>query len=344
MSELISVIVPVYNGELSIKRCLESIIKQTYKNLEIIVIDDGSTDATNNICKEMQAKDSRIKVITQKNQGVSVARNTGLGIVTGKYIMFADSDDYLDEHICEKLINEIKENNAEISICNKLFFINGKEVSNVLYKKERFVRTGEEKELFLLDLFTNCYDELMNNVKFLSCGVTAKLFSASLILSNDIQFLKNCHFGEDVLFNLNTFEKAEKIAYIDYDGYNFVVNENSSTHKYKDYWEESYKKFVDEIEAFIYRNEKDERFFEALNMMRVTRISGLMTSYYFHKDNHKDFKTRYKEFKNLINNEKYKQSIKKVKFKLLTKRQKIVAILLKLHFEFILALLCEKGK
>ena len=123
----ISVIVPVYNVERYLKRCIESIINQTYKDLEIILVDDGSTDSSGNICDEYKKIDKRISVIHKKNGGLSDARNEGLKVVTGTYIAFVDSDDFLDLDMYEYMQKNIEKENADIVICGtKIDYDNGK--------------------------------------------------------------------------------------------------------------------------------------------------------------------------------------------------------------------------
>ena len=120
MNELISVIVPIYNVEKYLERCLDSIIKQTYKNLDIILVDDGSIDNSTKICDEYVKKDSRIKVIHKENGGLSDARNVGIDNSDGKYICFIDSDDYIELDMIENLYDGIVKNNANICCCGKL--------------------------------------------------------------------------------------------------------------------------------------------------------------------------------------------------------------------------------
>ena len=125
--DLISVIIPVYKVEKYLEKCIESIIKQTYTNLQIILVDDGSPDNCGKICDEYAKKDSRIEVIHKANGGLSDARNVGINRANGRYIGFVDSDDYIKEDMYEKLINLIKEYNADVSICNLYDVIDGKE-------------------------------------------------------------------------------------------------------------------------------------------------------------------------------------------------------------------------
>ncbi len=147
----VSVIIPVYNVENYIERCVTSVINQTYKNLEIIIIDDGSTDSSFEICKKLGANDTRIKIIQQSNSGVSVSRNTGLKNATGEYILQVDSDDFIAPYTVEHLLNVSRDNQADIVICDfvrgsdseynfpadangNIDIVSSKEVYNLMYK------------------------------------------------------------------------------------------------------------------------------------------------------------------------------------------------------------------
>lgn len=115
--DLISIIIPVYNAKLYIKRCVQSICNQSYSKIEIILVDDGSTDGSSDICDQIERKDQRIKVIHCKNGGAASARNRGLDIAQGEYIMFVDSDDYIDLQLCQVLLDNLKRYHAECCIC-----------------------------------------------------------------------------------------------------------------------------------------------------------------------------------------------------------------------------------
>ena len=118
----ISVIVPVYKVEAVLKKCLDSIITQTYENLEIILVDDGSPDISGKICDEYSKRDSRVKVIHKKNAGVAAARNSGLKVATGEYCTFVDSDDYVSPNIYQILLNSIVSSKSDVAICNIEYF------------------------------------------------------------------------------------------------------------------------------------------------------------------------------------------------------------------------------
>lgn len=138
MSEKVSVVVPIYKVERYLNRCIKSIVNQTYKNLEIILVDDGSPDRCGFICDKWKSSDKRIRVIHKKNGGLSSARNKGIELSTGEYIMFIDSDDYIKNNMVEVLYNNLKETNADISICDFIRCRKNKRHYNK-YNRKRFV-------------------------------------------------------------------------------------------------------------------------------------------------------------------------------------------------------------
>ena len=146
---LISVIVPVYNVEKYLRRCLDSIVNQTYKNLEIILVDDGSVDNSGNICDEYAVKDKRIQVIHKENGGLSSARNKGLDIINGEYVSFIDSDDYVDNSFIEKLYTICINNNVDIAQCDfSEFGANGCDLQNDVIKNNKYTQNELQEKIY----------------------------------------------------------------------------------------------------------------------------------------------------------------------------------------------------
>lgn len=190
----ISIIVPVYNVKEYLCECLDSIVNQTYKNIEIIIIDDGSTDGSEVICDEYKKKDKRIKVVHQKNKGLSVARNKGIELSTGKYISFIDSDDVIDSKMVEILYREIIKNDCDMVICGFKTFFHDYIESKDKYQVQLINRNDFFKELMINKKITNhaCNKlykkELFKNVEFVvgkkfeDIGTTYKLgFNLNLV-------------------------------------------------------------------------------------------------------------------------------------------------------------------
>ncbi len=207
MKDLISVIVPVYNTAELLPKCIDSILTQTYSNLEVILVNDGSSDNSGNICDEYAKKDSRIKVIHKENGGVSEARNVALDTVNGDYVIFVDSDDYLEPTIYETLINLSYEHNCDISICSyttyredgsTFFFMNSDEIE--IMDKAKAVSDLLEDERLQSHMWNKLYK--------------AKLF-------NDIRF-PTASIMEDVCVNYMLFEKANKVVFYHKPLYNYI--------------------------------------------------------------------------------------------------------------------------
>lgn len=214
-NDLITVIVPVYNVEKYLERCIESIINQTYKNLEIILVDDGSTDNSGNICDEYAKKDERIKVIHKENGGQATARNMALDIAKGNYIAFADSDDWVDTSIYEKLYNALISNEANICVCARYNVYNDGKKETVFVGSESKVLSSEEAIKKILT-----YD----NMDVASCD---KLYDASVLKDNQFPVGYIC---EDIPFVFNAVINAKKVIYINEPLY-FYLQRSGSTSK-----------------------------------------------------------------------------------------------------------------
>lgn len=210
--DLISVIVPIYNVEKYIKKCVDSIIKQTYKNIEIILVDDGSPDECGKICDEYSIKDSRIIVVHKANGGLSDARNVGIDKANGKYICFIDSDDYIDDNYIELLYNAIKENNVEISQCGiKKITEDEVFIENIGYK-ENNVKNSKQ---MLKDLYITNWENIV---------VWNKMYLRELF--NDIRFPKG-KIHEDEYTTYKILYKVNNVAIINDFLYNYRQNEKS---------------------------------------------------------------------------------------------------------------------
>lgn len=215
MDKLISVIVPVYNVSEYLPRCLDSIINQTYRNLEIILVDDGSTDNSGQICDEYAKKDNRIIVIHKENGGVSSARNQGIDKATGEYIGFVDSDDVVEENMYSILIDNAENKNVEISCCQ----IQTKSVDGSISNIDTFESKVFKKQEIIEGFFSN------QRIRGFIVSPCNKIIKKNIIGS--LRF-KNYALAEDFLF---IFEVLNNCQYVHYDstvGYYYLHRENSA--------------------------------------------------------------------------------------------------------------------
>lgn len=226
----ISIIVPVYNGSKYLKKCLSSLMRQTYKNIEIIVVNDGSTDESLELAKEIAKEDNRIKVYNKENGGPSSARNLGIEKASGEYIGFVDSDDYVDENMFAVLYDMIEKAQAKIAICGWYLVENG-QVRTCKFKCDRVILNDEQ-----------AIDMLLNYVSFdnFACN---KLFHCSLFENNIFPVGKVL---EDLLTIYKLIHEAKTIVVDSKPLYYYVMHSNSITSNlYKQVNPQSFQAFKD---------------------------------------------------------------------------------------------------
>lgn len=228
MEKLISVIVPVYNTKLYLKKCIKSIMEQTYSNIEIILIDDGSTDGSAEICDNFALEDNRIKVIHQKNEGVTAARKTGLSIANGEYIGFVDADDWIEKKMYEELYRHVRRDGSQVV------------VSNMYLDNE----SGTYMKMPLADINAGVYSgnkkktQLDINIFSISGSLVCTLFEAKIIKRNMEKVDSKIYYYEDIACVLPCVLEAKIVTVIDDAFYHGFERYNSATHVKHDDWYE----------------------------------------------------------------------------------------------------------
>ena len=231
---LISIIIPVYNAGNHIIRCLNSIINQTYSNIEVIIIDDGSSDLSGSICDSYARKYDYIQIIHKKNEGVSIARQIGIKHSKGVYSIHVDADDYIDKYEIEKMVNKALKYNADIVVCDYLFE----------YKKNKFAyKKGMKDSCTAIDFLKQIYDGVFIGTLW------NKLIKTSLY--NNIIFPKRCNYCEDVYILTQILSKDITINYINEALYHYCYNASSLTRKTDKNHLINRITFIQEIEKII---------------------------------------------------------------------------------------------
>ena len=219
MSDTISVIIPAYNVEEYIAKCLDSVLSQTYTDLEVIVINDGSTDSTAEIAKKY-VTDPRLIVIDQKNAGVSAARNAGIAAASGKLLAFVDSDDYIEPQMYELLHAALRENNADMAICNY----------NLIYDShtdKQYSRVCSETA----DIYDDVYGYFC---KYCACPkpnnyMWTRLYYTDIVKKSGVLF-ENFRLGDDVLFSFKLLPHMKRVAFIEDGLYNYYQRSSSNVY------------------------------------------------------------------------------------------------------------------
>lgn len=209
---LVSVVIPIYNVKDYLERCVQSVVTQSVTDLEIILVDDGSTDGSGELCETLKSKDSRIQVIHQVNQGLGPARNSGLAIATGMYLSFIDSDDWIEQNTYEILVNSMERNHCQIATCGRKIVDDEKCLDLVYCSDDEKVLVGEE----IIEHYL-----LQNNMNMSACD---KLFERSLF--ENIQFPSG-YVSEDVVPIYEVLKRVDRIALTGKPLYNYYCRPGS---------------------------------------------------------------------------------------------------------------------
>lgn len=211
---MISIIVPVYKSEKTLRRCVDSLLDQTYQNIEIILIVDGPSDQSGMIADQMARETSKIRVLHQENQGVSIARNTGIRNAKGKYILFVDSDDYVERFMCEKMLSSMITNDSDMILCGFHHWYFNKDVEKSPFIEGTFTKTSGFH--ILLEL----YQEQFLNMPW------NKLFKKEYITET---FKKDLSLGEDLIFNLNYMKNITSFTIMGDMLYHYIQDNRGTT-------------------------------------------------------------------------------------------------------------------
>lgn len=313
----ISIIIPVYNVENYLNQCLESVVNQTYQNLEIIVINDGSTDNSAKICDEFAYKDNRIIVIHKENGGISSARNIGIEKSSGEYIMFLDSDDWIELNTCEIALKIAEEQSADV-----VFWPYIREFTNTSKKKKLFdgdfiVFDGYEVKKKLHRRMIGIIDDELSKPENADAIVTVwgKLYRSHLIKKNNIRFVDTNIIGssEDALFNLYVFKYVRKAVYISKYLYHYRRNNISSfTTIYNENLFHQWFNLFDLMNKYIKDHNLGEEYYQALSNRIALGIIGLGIN---ETNNKKGHLSRIRNIKKILSNNKYRNAFSKLRLK-----------------------------
>lgn len=292
---MVTIIIPAYNVEKYISKCLDSIVNQTYKDLEIIVVNDGSTDSTGEIIENYVNRYSNLRYIYQNNMGVSNARNLALRYANGEYIMFVDSDDYIDTNLIERMVKKSEQKNADLVICEHL------RVSEDGLNKKEVIRYNE-----YIDKVYNNNDAinllLRLNIKGYLCD---KLFKKDILIKSNF-YLEPNRYIEDWLPVFKYVEKCERIVFLSGSFYYYRQRNSSALHTINPKLLDDYIYAVKNINNFLIENKivysnKCKQVFEVETFYSIVRYYYILNIY---KYNNKI--KIYKDFSRYINNIKFK--------------------------------------
>ena len=275
----VSIIVPVYNVEPYLRQCMDSLVNQTYQNIEIICVDDGSTDASGAILEEYAAEDCRIRLVHQSNSGLSAARNAGFLLATGSYIMYVDSDDWIDLETCQIAASLAIEHDADVVFWPYIREFEKTQSKKTMFYEDSIVFNREEFATRIYMTIAGLHGEYLKHPENADTLVTAwgKLYKKSLILENDAAFINTKEIGtEDALFNLSVLKTVNCGVYIKkYFNHYRKNNAASLTSTYKPNLRTQWKKLFKYMHTILASSERRDALLGALNNRISLSIIGL---------------------------------------------------------------------
>ena len=319
MENKISVIVPIYNVERYLRQCLDSIVGQTYRNLEIILIDDGSPDSCGAICNEYAERDNRVTVIHKQNGGLSAARNDGIAAATGDWIAFVDSDDWIDTDYYEKLLAAVKTRNSDI-------IISGCFLMEYLHKQKRVCYFSEPA--FYID--REHILEFQANV--IRTGLPwDKLYKTDFVKKNGFVFDSSIKAFEDFLFNFQVYEKAGSVIVCPVIGYHYRQAQGSIANGFNPFKPVINYQYLTKLHEYAVKYGMGERRQDGVNACAITAIFVAMKCYFFHPANTKKHKEINQELMEMVSLPYYQDAIKSRSNRYLSYKKMVMKYILRIR-------------
>ena len=313
---LVSIIVPVYNVERYLPQCLDSLVNQTYRNIEIICINDESPDHSSDILKNYAEKDSRIKIFEQKNMGLSGARNTGMKNASGDYVMCVDSDDWIDLETCERAVSVALKHKADLVMWSYTREYDDRSAEKLMFWDDETVFDAKEVKNQINRRLCGLLGEELANPDYANAIETAwgKLYRFSIIKDNRIEYVSERIIGtEDALFNLYATHYVKKAVYLKKPFNHYRrTNTASLTSHYKEKLFEQWQTLFDYMENYISEYQLGETFYLALQNRIALSVLGLGLNI-----TGSDFSVKKKRalLKQIISSERYQRAYKTLVFR-----------------------------
>lgn len=323
----VSIVVPVYNAEKTLVRCIESIVTQTYKEWELWLINDGSSDASGVICESYSECDVRVRVVHKKNEGVSVTRNIGIEKATGEYVMFIDSDDYLEQNALELMMGAIDRYDTDVVMCG--FFYHEEEDGMETPNHIEDVFVGDN-ERFVSEIFREVFEKELLNPPW------NKVIRKSVLENNKIGFAVSYSICEDMIFTIDVLRSCEKIVFLNSSLYHYIYKKGDNlVNRFHDNYFEALSAYYNVVRAYLEKNNAFGECREYINSFFVEK-----TIAFFKKIYSCDVYSRakkYSELKRICKDETFRSAIDGYKARKPKKR--VVKVCIKYKMIYLLHLL-----
>lgn len=326
---LISIVVPVYNVERYLEDCLESLLRQTYQNIEIILVNDGSTDGSGGICRKYAQKDPRIVLVEQENAGLSAARNSGLKVAQGEFVLFVDSDDLIPADICR--IAAEKAENYDVVIFDHFLFADPADIpAETVFCGSVMELTDRPIEEWLRAMLVVPGE--IAGVRLNATSACGKLYRMSFLKDYGLVFTPGLYFVEDQIFNLQVYLHSPRIAHCAAVAYYYRYNNASIVHKYNPNFAQINERFYEELKKYLGDGELWASAQEPLAYRKLDGLLMLLTKDVFHPDNPKSTREKKRDFLEEVRREEYAPAYEKWKQNFPKAKQLVLRLAIGKHY------------
>lgn len=328
---LISIVVPVYNAAKTLKKCVGSLVSQTFDNIEVLLINNGSTDESLAICRELASRDFRVKFFDHYEKGVSAARNRGIKESIGEYVMFVDADDWIDSDVCEVFAERNAKNDYDLFCFSAKYHKRKKITKTYLFKQSIDLMNDNQKEELQIKVFApqapDCVFKVNTRFSASACG---KFYKRDMLINNNLLFAKETIVSEDCLFNVFVLDYPQKIGFSKDVYYHYEQHlDNSAQNSYRRNSAQYFAYVINQIKEWLLNTKKSQRFVDAANCLFVHYIFGTLKEDFFHLNNTIPFKQKKKKAIYVFSQSPFRESLNEYNPAYFSLTEKILITLIK---------------
>ncbi len=339
---LVSVVIPVYNAFATLNKCVDSLRAQSYNDIEIVLVNNCSTDGSLDLCLELASKDDRIIVDDLLEKGVSSARNRGIELAHGDFITFVDADDWVDLNVFEIFANLNTKYDYDLFCYSAQYHKEYKTIASYLFSDCVELFSQEQKEELQIKVLTPQSPIYSYKVNTRFAGsVWGKIYRREVLLKNNLRFATETIISEDVLFNTLALDFFHRIGYSRDCFYHYEQNACSAQNRYRPNSEKYFSFVIDKIQEWIAKTGKNQNFIDAANCLFVHYLFGILKEDFFHKDNEIPLKNRFWGLKEILNLEKYSNLLKVINKDYFSLPEKVLIFLMRNKYCRLLSLLLK---
>ena len=339
-SPLISIVVPVYNAAQTLEKCIGSLTSQTFGDIEILLINNGSTDNSLDVCKKIADDDSRIKVIDHFEKGVSTARNRGIEDSSGDYVMFVDADDWIDANVCEVFAHLNSKYNYDLFCFSAQYNKGKKTVKSFLYAENVDVLSALQKEELQIKVLSPQAPVLNYKVNTRFAGsACGKFYKREILRKNNLYFATETIISEDCLFNTLALDSFQRIGYTRDFFYYYEQHGDSAQNSYRPNSDKYFGFVIKQMQRWLIETRKDQRFVDAANCLFVHYLFGIIKEDISHKDNDISLTQRCMALESLLSKKKHQAILRNVNKDYFSILEKMLIFMMKKKFCWIITLL-----